>query len=66
MIAIGNYSNGTTQNLTSIVFWRSSATENIEVSSSGLALGNTLGGTATITASLGPASGSKEMSCRGV
>lgn len=55
--ATGNYSNGSTQNLTGSATWSSSATSIATVSSAGLGTGVSAG-TATITATAGSISGS--------
>jgi len=54
--AVGDYSDGTTQNLSTAVKWNSSAPNVVSVSSVGLATGQS-GGPATITASQGSVSG---------
>lgn len=63
MAATGTYSDGSTQDLTGVVFWTTSNLEYIEVDAYGLIYGETLGTSAIITASLGPINGSKQMSC---
>jgi hypothetical protein len=55
--ATGTYSDGTTQNLTTQVTWGSSSTTVAQISSAGLATGNSVG-TTTISATLAAISGS--------
>jgi len=55
-VALGNYSDGTTQNLTTAVNWNSSAPNVASISSVGLATGQSAG-PATITASQGSING---------
>ena len=54
--ATGNFSDGSAQNLTSLVTWNSSSTATATINSSGLATG-VAGGTTTISATLGGVSG---------
>jgi trimeric autotransporter adhesin len=55
-VAVGDYSDGTTQTLTSAVTWNSSAPNVVSINSAGLATGQSTG-PATITASQGSVSG---------
>ena len=58
--AMGTYSDGSTQNLTSTAAWSSSASAIASVSSAGAALGNTVG-TATISATAGSFTGTASL-----
>jgi uncharacterized protein YjdB len=63
--ATGHYSDGSTQDLTTSVTWSSSNTSIATISNSagsqGLAMGVTVGGPVTITAALGSASGTAQL-----
>jgi len=63
-VATGNFSNGTTQNITSQVTWSTSGVVQINASS-GLVTASTSSGTATITATLGSVSGSTLLTVTG-
>ncbi len=62
--AIGNYSDGSTKNLTTTVTW--SASTGASITAAGLATGLTPGATSTITATLGTVSGSATLSVSAV
>ena len=60
-IAVGSYSNGSTQDITSLVTWTSSSGTVVTVNAAGLATALT-GGSATITASSGSVTGTAAVS----
>ncbi len=60
LTATGNFSDGSTQNLTQLVIWSSSTSTIASVDASGMAVANALG-SATITASSGSMTGSAAM-----
>ena len=60
--ATGNYSDNTTQNITSAVKWNSSNTKVVVIKPSGLAAAQAMQGTASITASFEGKSGSVKLS----